>query len=76
MLADLYVIEKLRELSADVPRVQGGRSAVPFAMPVMRLVGRLLCRIGERLQWEGSSFDAGLCDPRVGEPTLRPRRTD
>jgi hypothetical protein len=53
MLTDIYVREKLAEMGGNTSRSQRvpARSVdIPFAAPAGRLIGRLLCRIGERLQ--------------------------
>jgi len=77
MFADLYVREKLRELSQNASRparMPAGAADVPFAMPVMRSLGRVLCRMGERLQQAGASSD-GSSHTGLREHNLRLRRT-
>ena len=57
MLADIYVQEKLNEMSREASRTQGmpvGGIDVSMAIPLARMLGRMLCRVGERLQSAGS----------------------
>jgi len=79
MLTDIYVREKLNEMSRDAsrtPRVPGGGSSVPFMIPVTRSIGRLLCRVGERLQWAGTFSERDVQAGCPREPNLHLRRTD
>jgi hypothetical protein len=66
MYADLYVREKLREMSRNASRptrMPAGAARTSLATPVVRSLGRLLCRVGERLQGAGR-FPGS--DPQAG----------
>ena len=79
MLADIYVQEKLNEMSREASRTQGMPVVgvdVPFAVAVTRSLGRLLCEVGERLQWAGSSSEGDGPSSCVRERGLKLRRTD
>ena len=63
MLTDIYVREKLREMGQEVagsPRLTSTGLAAPFVIPVARSIGRLFCRVGERLQWAGAPSERDL----------------
>jgi hypothetical protein len=76
MLAEEYVREKLREIDREASRSPNvAVDGVSFASPAARSLGRLLCRVGERLQWVGRHRE---CDAQAGRPreqSLRLRRT-
>jgi hypothetical protein len=79
MFADLYVREKLREMSQSAARpasVPAGAVSVPFAVPAMRLLGRLLCRMGEKLQGAGTFSERDVPRGCPRERSLQLRRTD
>jgi hypothetical protein len=79
MLADIYVREKLREMGqgfAGSRRLPARALDVPFMIPVTRSIGRLLCRVGERLQWAGTFSERDVQAGCPREPNLHLRRTD
>jgi len=79
MLTDIYVREKLNEMSREASRTQrvsAGGLGVPFAVPAARLLGRALCRVGERLQWAGTFSERDIPRGCPKERSLRLRRTD
>ena len=79
MLADIYVQEKLNEMSREASRTQGmpvGGIDVSMAIPLARILGRMLCRVGEKLQWAGSSSEGDGPSSCVRERGLKLRRTD
>jgi hypothetical protein len=79
MLTDIYVREKLNEMSREASRTQrvsAGGLGVPFAVPAARLLGRVLCRVGERLQWAGTFSERDVQAGCPREPNLHLRRTD
>ena len=79
MLADIYVQEKLKEMSREASRTQGmpvGGIDVWPAIPVARALGRMLCRVGERLQWVGTLSEREIQRGCPRECGLELRRTD
>ncbi len=78
MLADIYVREKLRELSRNAsqhPRVPAEGVRTPYVMPAVRWLGGFLCHIGEKLQEAGVPSEPGGCSRRP-QQTLRLRHTN
>jgi hypothetical protein len=56
MLAEEYVREKLREIDREASRSPNvAVDGASIASPAVRSLGRLLCRVGERLQWLGTT---------------------
>jgi len=79
MLTDIYVREKLHEMSREASRTQrvsAGGLGVPFAVPAARLLGRALCRVGERLQWAGTFSERDVPHGCPTECSLQLRRTN
>lgn len=76
MLAEIYVREKLRELSRNASQpARTPSKAVPIATPAVRSLGKLLCRLGEKLEQTGIPPEPGGRSSAPRKQKLRLRQT-